>query len=73
VSQQAILFLVSTYVRGVVPLFLEERALYVVCYDSRAGRCRDCTSFTAALRVEENTLRVEEGVNKDRRHSRENK
>jgi hypothetical protein len=62
-----------TYVSGIVPLFPKEHALYVVCYNSRAGRCRDCTSFTAALRVEENKLRVEEGVNKDRRPSRENK
>jgi hypothetical protein len=68
-----ILLLVSTYVRRIVSLFPKEYVPYVVCYNSRAGRCRDYTSFTTALRVEENKLRVEEGVNKDRRPSRENK
>lgn len=70
---QTLLLLVSTYVRRIVPLFPAEYALYVVCYNSRARRCRDYTSFTTTLRVEENKLRVEEGVNKDRRPSRENK
>jgi hypothetical protein len=64
---------VPTYARRIVPLFPKEYVLYVVCYNSRARRCRDYTSFTTALRVEENKLRVEVGVNKDRRPSRENK
>jgi hypothetical protein len=56
-----------------VPLFLAECVFYVVCYNSRARGCRKYSSFTTALRVEENKLRVEEEVNKDRRPSRENK
>lgn len=52
--------------------FLKDMSFNVVCYNSGALRCRDYTSFTTALRVEENKPRVEEGVNKDRRPSREN-
>ena len=56
-----------------MPLFLAECVFYVVCYNSGARECRNYSRFTAALRVEENKLRVEEEVNKDRRPSRENK
>lgn len=69
----AVFCVVTVNSKGIVPLFLAEYVFYVVCYNSRARECRNYSSFTAALRVEENKLRVEEEVNKDRRPSRENK